>query len=178
MIFSIQAYGTAIFFKCILGSNFRRDPETAILHLERAVQINPTDGTHRDALARVHLIAGRFDEAWTRAQEAVDLMEGALSLDLPIRTRCEIALARGDLDSALSDARQLTSMVSTWPTYCLLAVVLVRVDQIEEARRAIDRALEIHPALTLSEGLRPFHTSAPDSHELNRPALERAGLHD
>ncbi|GGH21149.1 TolB amino-terminal domain-containing protein [Cribrihabitans marinus] len=161
---------------------FTGDAEPAIANLERAVMLNPND-------ARIRLeLAHTYD--WFRMQEdALPQIDMALRLsprDPMLQNmyfyKGHILFHLGRHEEALEAARQLGTVATskTWQTFhhLLRAANLIELERAEEAKSAVEAALDLNPNLSITAMQRQFAGSKnhPKNRRLWLSSLRNAGI--
>jgi len=140
--------------------HLNRDLANAIPWLDRAIALNPNSAHAFGRGALVRLVAGDYATAAEHADRAIRLSPFDWYSFVFSLARGESHLFRQQLPEAvawLSKAAQQNSRNA--PTFLYLGSVLAHAGQMEEARAAIRRLLELHPLSTVSwhRQRRPIH---------------------
>jgi tetratricopeptide (TPR) repeat protein len=163
---------------------FTGDAERAVANLERAVMLNPND-------ARIRLeLAHTYD--WFRMQE-----DGLPHIDMALKLsprdpmlqnmyfyKGHILFHLGRHEEALEAARQLGTVATstTWQTFhhLLRAANLIEMARAEDARAAVEAALDLNPDLSITAMQRQFAGSKnhPENRRLWLSSLRKAGIPD
>lgn len=119
------------------------DPVARKKLLDEAVRADATDGDAHAALVAYQVEAGNLDAASVAAQAAVTAMP--LSLDM-LELQARTLLQRGQAQQALSSYAKMTSLAPRDPRGHLGTIdIHLRESHLDDARRAIDRALQAAP---------------------------------
>jgi TolB-like protein len=136
------ALSLAAFALGALGRNF----ETAFLMLSRALAHNPSSAIANDIGAVLNLIVARFEAAIAHAERALVLSPFDPLRFLPEGAIMAARLATGDNEAALAAGRRaLEANPAFAPAVSMVAVCLVRLGRLDEARAGVARLLEISP---------------------------------
>jgi TolB-like protein/class 3 adenylate cyclase/tetratricopeptide (TPR) repeat protein len=142
---------TTLAFAAFAIAALARSHEAALVMLERALSLNPSSAAAHAVGAVVNMIIGRYDRCQWHAERAL-----RLSPFDPLRYIPEIASAAAGVtlsqnESALLSARRgLEANPVFAPGLVVMALCLVRLGRLEEARAAIRRLVEIAPDTTVA----------------------------
>jgi adenylate cyclase len=152
--------------------------DTSIAELEKSLSLNPNFAAAYFALGFTLTFAGRHDEA-------LDALDNAMRLNprdplmWAIKTICSLTHnLLHKYDVAAEWARQAIReprATSFWP-YAALASALGNLNQIGEARTAIDQAQQQKPDLSLSYLEKTLPTKQPGELQIYLDGLRKAGL--
>jgi Flp pilus assembly protein TadD len=149
----------------------------AMHHLERAIATNPSFAQAHFGLAHALAFAGRPDEALLEIERALRLSpkDPLASMFMTLSSFCHMSL--GNFVAAESAARTATQLNSREIMSRLaLAVSLVQLGRLAEAKIAAAEAQRIEPNLTLENFSRLLRHTPKPVHDLIRSSLDAAGL--
>lgn len=151
--------------------------EQALHQLSQAVELNPSFAQAHFGLGQALTYAGRPQEALASIERALALSpkDPLTSMFLTVRAFCHYSL--GDYRQAEAAARVATQlqMRETWSRLAL-AVALVELGRVEEAKRAVAEARRVEPTLSLESFGRLVGPVAPALRERVWAGLRAAGI--
>ena len=156
----------------------RGEHDTSIAELEMSLRLNPNFAPAYFGLGFALTLAGRFDEALEALDKAIRLnpRDPLMWAIRTIQSLTHNLLHK--YEAAAEWARQAIReprATSFWP-YAALASALGNLDQIEEARSAVDEALRQKPDLSLSFLEKTLETKQPGQLQPYLDGLRKAGL--
>ena len=154
-----------------------RDYDKGLDAVNRARELNPNIAFVSFLVGAVLIIYGEPEEGLECIEDAIRISPNDPTAFLFYTTAAFGHLSCGRINEAYELATKSARIYDGWDTtYRLLAAVLVQLDRLDEARSAVDKLLELAPALTVS-GLRerwPVRNS--ETLEMILDALRTAGL--
>jgi TolB-like protein len=168
------AFGRVVLGRLLILSG---DLAGAMHHLERAIATNPSFAQAHFGLAHALAFAGRPDEALLEIERALRLSpkDPLASMFMTLSSFCHMSL--GNFVAAESAARTATQLNSREIMSRLaLAVSLVQLGRLAEAKIAAAEAQRIEPNLTLENFSRLLRHTPKPVHDLIRSSLDAAGL--
>jgi DNA-binding winged helix-turn-helix (wHTH) protein len=157
---------------------FRGDGQRPGMHIDRALELDPSNAFFLEGRAAAYLKEGRLKEAGSTIRTCLDALGSATTDDVSLKTQALVAMARGDSDLALRSAERAVTTAPSWPLHGLVATIHAHCGRIDEAEGAIERARRFRSKLSLSDALVCFRVAEPGAIERYRPDLERLGLRD
>lgn len=161
---------------------FTGEVDPAIANLERAVELDPNDARIRLELAHTYDWFRLQDRALPQIEMAIKLSPRDPLLQNMYFYRGHILFHLGRYEEALDAARNLGTVATndTWRVFyhLLRAANLIELKQADEAKKAIETALQINPKLSISAMRRQFAGSKnhPENRRVWLSSLKRAGL--
>ncbi len=152
---------------------FRADVAGGLALVERALERCPSFAWAWVASGLIHVFQGRFESGIERCRRAL-----RLSPRDPMAFRAQIALALanlelGDFAAALEAARRVYELnPKATASLRFQAAALAQMGQIEEARRMVQRLLELAPGITLSKVVAMYRVYMEDPERTIRNHLE------
>jgi tetratricopeptide (TPR) repeat protein len=145
----------------------RRQIDAAIAAYEQAIHLNPLATSAKVALARLQLAKGRSDSSVSLAEDALKAEPQNADAKL---TRAQGLIQKGELDRAATDLEALrTKYPNSAAVHVQMGMLLGRKQQLPEARKEFERALQLAPdSLEAIGGLVALDLSA------KQPAAARA----
>ncbi|GIK86193.1 MAG: adenylate cyclase [Betaproteobacteria bacterium] len=120
--------------------------DAALAMVQRALAQNPSSATAHNASALINMLLGRPEEAEHHAERSLRLSPFDPLRHIPECTLAVASLAAGENEAALIHVRRgLEANPAFTPGLTTLALCLVRLGRIEEAREAVRRIIEIAP---------------------------------
>jgi TolB-like protein/Tfp pilus assembly protein PilF len=120
--------------------------DVAIVMVQRALEQNPSSATAHNASALINMLLGRPEEAEYHAGRSLRLSPFDPLRHIPESTLAVASLAAGQNEAALIHVRRgLEANPVFTPGLTTLALCLIRLGRIEEARAAVHRIIEIAP---------------------------------
>lgn len=120
--------------------------DAALAMVQRALAQNPSSATAHNASALINMLLGRPEEAEHHAERSLRLSPFDPLRHIPECTLAVASLAAGENEAALIHVRKgLEANPAFTPGLTTLALCLVRLGRIEEAREAVRRIIEIAP---------------------------------
>lgn len=120
--------------------------DAALVMVQRALAQNPSSATAHNASALINMLLGRPEEAEHHAERSLRLSPFDPLRHIPECTLAVASLAAGENEAALIHVRRgLEANPAFTPGLTTLALCLVRLGRIEEAREAVRRIIEIAP---------------------------------
>ncbi len=137
---------TSLAFAALAMSALGGRHDAARVMVDRALSRNPSSAIAHSVSGLLHMIGGRADEAEIHAVRSLEL-----SPFDPLRHMAELSLAVANLVAGRNEAalacirRSLEANPAFAPALTTLALCLVRLGRIDEARATIHQVLEIAP---------------------------------
>jgi TolB-like protein len=137
---------SALAFAALAKSALDNDSDSAVAMLERALAQNPNSSLAHSISALVEVRTGNFNKSIEHAENAI-----RLSPFDPLRFMAAVAwagckLAQGDNEAALTGARRaLECNPDFQPAMTTLAICLVRLGRLDEARATVQRVVDTAP---------------------------------
>jgi len=120
--------------------------DVALVMVQRALEQNPSSATAHNASALINMLLGRPEEAEYHAGRSLRLSPFDPLRHIPESTLAVASLAAGQNDAALIHVRRgLEANPVFTPGLTTLALCLIRLGRIDEARAAVHRIIEIAP---------------------------------
>ena len=120
--------------------------DVALVMVQRALEQNPSSATAHNASALINMLLGRPEEAEYHAGRSLRLSPFDPLRHIPESTLAVASLAAGQNEAALIHVRRgLEANPVFTPGLTTLALCLIRLGRIEEARAAVHRIIEIAP---------------------------------
>jgi len=125
------------YFRCV---------DLLLQHFDRAIGQNPSSATAHTACALINMMLGRPDQSVFHAERSLRLSPFDPLRHIPECTLSVAKLAAGQHEAALVCVRRgLEANPVFTPGLTTLAICLVRLGRIEEARATVHRMVEIAP---------------------------------
>ena len=138
-----------------------RDLDGALALIDRAIALNPSSVHAHGHGAVINTWAGRYDTAIALAERALRLSPFDPLAVMPLAAMAGARLGRGEYDLAIQTARRALQVYPTHaPSHLITIVSLMRSGQVQEARAAAQRFLEVSPSYRI--GKRGFMLSGFD----------------
>ena len=167
------AYFAAGRIHMVLGEH-----DDSIAALEKSLELNPNFVKSYYGLGMVFALSGRLDEAKDMIEKAVALSpRDPMLWAFTVVHSLACILARENDDAVLSAHKTMQNPRATgyWP-HAVLAAASANLDQLEDARSAVTRALKEKPDLTLSYLKKALPTKHEGGLEPYLSGLRKAGL--
>jgi len=120
--------------------------DVALVMVQRALEQNPSSATAHNASALINMLLGRPEEAEYHARRSLRLSPFDPLRHIPESTLAVASLAAGQNEAALIHVRRgLEANPVFTPGLTTLALCLIRLGRIDEARAAVHRIIEIAP---------------------------------
>jgi adenylate cyclase len=142
---------TTLAFAALAMSALARRHDMALAMVERALAQTPSSAIAHTVMALVDMMLGRPEEAVRHAERAVRLSPLDPLRHMPEAILGAAKLATGDAKTALrhiNKAREANPLFA--PNHTTLALCLVRLGRLNEARAAVQQLLEIAPDTRLA----------------------------
>jgi len=124
--------------------------EFALVMVNRALELNPSSAIACTSAALIHMMLGRAEESSRHAERALRLSPFDPLRHVPESVLAVACLAAGAPDDALVHARKTVEANAVFtPGLITLALCLVRLGKIEEARATVRRLIDIAPDTTV-----------------------------
>ena len=135
---------------CVLLDLFKK-PAEAQSFLTRALDLNPNFALAHGVLGDVALVMGNLDEATRYSESAIRLNPRAPTAFFQYAILTSVSFAKCDHIKTLHWANQTIALKPDyWPSYAVLSASFVDNGDLESARHAASRVLEIWPDVTIS----------------------------
>lgn len=133
-------------FAALALSALALDHDTARVMLERALELNPSSAIAHNAYALLTMMTGEPDKSAFHSQRSLRLSPFDPLRHIPECALAAAKLSEGAVEVALAHVRKgLDATPAFSPGLVTLALCLVRLGRIEEARSAVRRLIEIAP---------------------------------
>jgi adenylate cyclase len=152
--------------------------DDSVASLETAIELNPSFAQAYHGLGMALTLAGRLEDAKNALRQAERLSPRDPNLWASTVVHALACILSRDYEEALHWARktiQNPRAKGYWP-HAVLAAALAHLDRIEEARAAVDAALDELPDLTLAYLENALPTKQPDGLAPYLDGLRLAGL--
>lgn len=160
-----------------LGAFVAKDPDTAVAHLRKAVAENPSFALGHGYLALVLAFSGEPDEAIREAQRALSLSPKDPELFHFLVAAGTAHFVAGRYGEAAEWGRKVVAAQPMVPSgHRLVAASLGHLGQTDEARKALDRALQITPKLSEASIRNNIHFKNAQDLENYISGMKAAGL--
>ncbi|MEO1020792.1 MAG: hypothetical protein AAFY56_24410, partial [Pseudomonadota bacterium] len=120
-------------------------------------RLNPSSSNAHLVLAQTLLASGHVQEALTEIDRAIKLSPSTPYLKVKMITKAFILYALDDLEAAEACARKVLQgrAIGPYGNY-VLAAILARQNQMDEAHEAIETGISIRPDMTISKFSKVF----------------------
>ena len=156
----------------------RREYSSAMSENEIAINLNPTFAAAHCGLADTLCYEGRYDEAISRFEKAIELSPNDPQRWAFLTYGAMAFIFKGDYESAVlwADRASLIPNCQYW-TIAHSAVALAYLDRPDEARRSVENLLAENPAFTMAYAKKKlFYLKRPEQLKLYLDGLEMAGV--
>jgi adenylate cyclase len=151
-------------------------PDAALVFLERAIELNPSFVIGYISLGAALILSGRPEEGAERLETAVRLSPNDFLLHAWLGTLSRAYYQAKEYEKALESARKSLQISENYPMgHHALCSALAMLGQLDEAKAALARFLELSPGYTLqsSRATFPFRDEGDFQHYFE--GLRRAG---
>jgi TolB-like protein len=157
--------------------NIRGENDLAIAETKRAIELNPNCSLAYGLLGNVLSQSGNPDESIKNSEIAIRTNPRDPSIFFRYYGIAMAHFAAGRYSEASQWARKSIHRKPSWRLgHALLASSLAQLNQLEEAKEAVDNYLEILPNETISELRKTNLLRSPDDAHLFEEGLRKAGL--
>ena len=154
----------------------RKKHDIAIAELERAVELNPNCSLAYGGLGAVLSYSGKPEEAIKNDEIAVRINPMDISIFYRFSGLAMAHFVAGRYSDAARWARKTIHRKPSYPMgHALLASSLAHLNQLEEAKEAVENYLEIIPKARIS-GFRQLPLKYPENLQRLQEGLRKAGL--
>ena len=155
---------------------WRRNHDSAAAGLRRAIELNPNCSLAFGSLGTVLSYSGEPDESIKNNEIAIRLNPRDISIFFRYSGLAMAHFVAGRYSEAVQWAHKSIHRKSIWRVgHAILASSLAQLDQLEDAKSAIDNYLEIIPDETIAT-LRDLPFKRPDDAHRFEEGLRKAGL--
>ena len=138
--------GSTLAFAALALSALASDHDTARVMLDRALELNPSSATAHNAYALLTMMTNQPDKSIFHAECSLRLSPFDPLRHIPECTLAAAKLAGGEAEEALAHVRKgLDATPAFSPGLVTLALCLVRLGRMDDARSTIRRLVEIAP---------------------------------
>jgi len=160
-----------------LGAFVAKDPDTAVAHLRKAIGANPSFALGHGYLALVLAFSGESEAAIEEAQRAIGLSPKDPELFHFLVATGTAHFVAGRYEDAAAWGRKVVAEQPRVPSgHRLIATSLGQLGRTDEARTALNHALEITPKLSETSIRRNIYFKNPHDLERYISGMKAAGL--
>jgi TolB-like protein/DNA-binding winged helix-turn-helix (wHTH) protein len=151
------------------------DFDTGLKELREALRLNPNDATALKVYADILSRAGHHEDSLATWIEVDRLDPAGTPLDTALKSRAEFFM--GDHEAALASARKCAALAPRLqPCLLYLTIAASGAGQLDEAKAAARRLLELNPEFSISRHFAIIPFRNPSDVETMSARLREAGL--
>ena len=130
---------------------FERDFDAALTLYERSLSLNPNSHRSWNGIAIIHSLMGNTDAAMRAAEHAIALSPHNPAIWFAFWVMADAQLQEKQYEQAVDFARKaLQFNENARPAYHILAAAFAHLRRLDDARKAINKALAFDPNLTIT----------------------------